>query len=274
MLRRSLFNLVQRLPTPVFRVIDTLANVFVLYRTPSEPVAADRFGQWPQRGVALDESATEICTDLQQIAEQSGIGYVDVGRSVERKLMAQLIRQLRPRRVLEVGTYLGWTSVTLGLLLKQIHGDADFHLTSVDIADVDSPEEGCWHKLGHTHSPTMLLQQAGLAGNVELVRAPSADYLAMTDKAFDFVFIDGHHGADSAYRDIALASQRLEANGIIAMHDYDPPAVWLHKPFMAGPYLAARRITKTNPALRLIDTRLDQEGEAVRSSCIAILAAK
>ena len=274
MLRRSIFDLVQRLPTPLFRAIDTVANFFVLRRAPSEPVAADRFGQWPQRGVVLDESVTDFCTELQQIAEQSGIDYVDVGRSVERKIMTQVIRQLRPRRVLEVGTYLGWTSVTLGLLLRQIHGNADFHLTSVDIADVNSPEEGFWRKLGHAHSPTMLLQQAGLEANVELIKAHSADYLTTTEEAFDFVFIDGHHGADSAYRDIALASQRLTANGIIAMHDYDPPAVWLRKPFMAGPYFAARRIIKANPALKLIDTRLDQEGEVARSSCIAILAAK
>ncbi|MCB1773739.1 MAG: class I SAM-dependent methyltransferase [Gammaproteobacteria bacterium] len=222
----------------------------------------------------MDDSIQNACAEVQEIADRSGVGFIDVGESIERRLMAQIIRQLRPTKVLEIGTFLGWTSAAIGLLLKQTHESDGFHLTSVDVIDVDSPVNGYWKNLGYIHSPSVLFGRLGLDRNIELVQADSAEYLATTEDTFDFIFIDGHHGADSVYRDIVLSSKRLKAGGVIALHDYDPPEVWFRKPFMAGPFFAVRRILAANPELKLIDARLNSDGNVVRSSCIAILSAK
>ena len=52
---------------------------------------------------------------------------------------------------------------------------------------------------------------------------PSDDYFASHDHRFDIVFIDGNHTGDQVERDLENALSRLNAGGVILLHDMNPP---------------------------------------------------
>ena len=264
-------SLHRTLPKPLFRLIDALANVWFLYLKKRQDFEIERLRSLEPDCLQPSEQALANCRELQRLVDDLGFEELDVGRSDERKLLSEILLWHRPQRVLELGTYLGHTTLSLALNLGRIHESADFRLVSVDIADVNSPEQGFWKRQGQATSPLGLLQASQATNGVEFVTQASVDYLSTTNEEFDLVFIDGHHAANTVYLDLVLASRHLTPGGLILMHDYDPPGVWLQRPWMAGPFLAARRVLRETGGLKLLDLRLDCQGNQVFSSCLALL---
>lgn len=56
-----------------------------------------------------------------------------------------------------------------------------------------------------------------------LQRMTSDDFFASTDMKFDLVFIDGLHIAEQVVRDIFNSLQALNPQGVILLHDCNPP---------------------------------------------------
>jgi predicted O-methyltransferase YrrM len=52
---------------------------------------------------------------------------------------------LNPRKVLEVGTHIGASTIYIAAALKRLNEGGK--LTTVDIIDVNHPEQGSWKKL-------------------------------------------------------------------------------------------------------------------------------
>jgi hypothetical protein len=62
-------------------------------------------------------------------------------------------------------------------------------------------------------------------GNVKTINKTSDEYFKDIDdnKQFDIVFIDGMHESEQVYRDIENSVKHLTKNGIIVVHDCNPP---------------------------------------------------
>jgi predicted O-methyltransferase YrrM len=63
-----------------------------------------------------------------------------------------------------------------------------------------------------------------LSGKLRFVRTFSTQVAAAVPLSVDYVFIDGDHALDAITTDWAFWSDRLQAGGIIALHDVLLPA--------------------------------------------------
>lgn len=130
---------------------------------------------------------------------------------VEGHALAELARG---RRVLEIGSYCGRSTICMGQTAARMHcidwfgGDegAGYGWTLPEFLDnlrrYDLKEKVIVH-----------VGRSALIGDV------------LRDDSFDCVFVDGAHDAPSVTADLKLATRVLRAGGALAMHDWPMPGV-------------------------------------------------
>jgi len=189
--------------------------------------------EWP----AVERATAEL-----GITERAG--GVNPG---DRRAIYYLLRALRPRLMLEVGTHVGASTVHAVAALRANRA-ADpgqvYRLTTVDILDVNDPRSGPWARFGSTFSPRDMIARTGAAGDVVFVTSSSVSYLANGDTRYDLIFLDGDHSAVAVYQEVALASRLLNPGGVILLHDYFPSLrpLWSDNVVIPGPWLGAQRL--------------------------------
>jgi predicted O-methyltransferase YrrM len=184
--------------------------------------------EWP----AVSKKINEI-----QPVEDMKTGGVNPG---DRRAIYHLIRLLQPKRVLEIGTHVGASTMHIAAALKE---NGEGQLATVDIQNVNSPD-GYWHRFGLRCSPADAMSALGLADRVKFYRMPSVEALKSLG-SFDFVFLDGDHSALTVYQELPLALSKLR-NGVILLHDYFPnnKPLWNNGSVIRGPFIACARFLK------------------------------
>ena len=133
----------------------------------------------------------------------------DVDSTISEAEGRALAELARDRIVLELGAWLGRSTVCMGQTAAQ--------LVSVD-----------WHR-GDEHAGNrstlpgfvQSLDRYGLAERVVTVVARFEDVLPLLAPAsFDLVFLDGFHSYEQVSADIGLARRVLKPGGAMAFHDY------------------------------------------------------
>jgi len=150
------------------------------------------------RRVSLRES--DALRRLREETERLPEG--DMGLSPESaQLLALLVKLMGARRVLEVGTFTGYSTLALALALPQ-----DGELIACDV-------EEAWTSLGRRH-----WEEAGVAHKVDLRLAPALDTLTALLKThtgrFDLALIDADKENYASYVELALLL--LRPGGLIA----------------------------------------------------------
>lgn len=238
------------LPGPALSVALSVRDAYSFRRTPAAVIS----------GMPLPD-AGEICfaelfgDDLagEWAADRKAIGevfeYAEKGWAVtpvDRRVLWYLIRRLRPRSVLEVGTHIGGSTAHIAMAMREGGmAGAPRRLVTVDAVDVNDAAEQRWRWFGSAMSPREMLERLECAGGVEFVVSRSLDYLAgRADAEFDFVFLDGSHQPHIVYQEIAMALKALRPGGYLLMHDYFPGLKPLrgHSEVIAGPYRAVERL--------------------------------
>jgi len=160
----------------------------------------------------------------------------------DRRALYHLIAHFRPKRILEVGTHVGASTLHIASAVHRFVEDGA--LTTVDILDVNGPN-GAWNSLGLPSPPAGYLSRLGLDGIVTFVVEPALDAL-QGEPRYDFIFLDGDHSPTAVYREISAALKILNPGGLILLHDFYPDG----KPLtpdggaIRGPWLAATRINR------------------------------
>ncbi|HEY7986876.1 MAG TPA: class I SAM-dependent methyltransferase [Methylophilaceae bacterium] len=170
----------------------------------------------------------------------------------DRRALYFLIMALKPRNVLEVGTHIGASTIYIAAALKRLNQGAK--LTTVDITDVNHPEQGAWKKVGMSKSPASFAAEFGLLDRIQFHTGPSLEFMRVTDQQFDFIFLDGDHAARTVYEELCLALPLLRKGSLILLHDYYPDAkpLYPHSATIGGPFHALRRIHKENPLIEVL----------------------
>jgi predicted O-methyltransferase YrrM len=222
---------------------------------------------------AIDDEWERLAEHLQAVGvwnKALATGGVDL------KVLYYLARRRGFRSVLEVGTHVGGSTVTLASALAR--GAAETgdrpELVTVDIVDVNDPSRGPWCDAGMQRPPRDVVDEMGLNVSVEFVTSPSLPHLESATRSYDFVFLDGDHRGDTTYREIGLAASRLAPGGLIALHDYSPRVIFatlLDGRAIPGPYVAARRVLEERPGLALRTFEQVPWPDGIRVSYVAVL---
>jgi predicted O-methyltransferase YrrM len=154
----------------------------------------------------MDRQLTELLDDLYTRGREHDAGQadrLDRLRNVEpdtARLLALLIRALAPRRLLELGTSNGYSTIWLADAARAVGGS----LTSVEI----DPSRSAQAREN--------LARAGLEDIVDLRVDDAGSVLsASADAAWDFIFLDAERPAYTAYwPDLARV---LSARGVLAV---------------------------------------------------------
>jgi predicted O-methyltransferase YrrM len=175
----------------------------------------------------------------------------------DRRAIYYLVRHLRPRSVLEIGTHLGASTVHIAAALRKVQEDdpEQMHrITTVDITDVNDQATSPWLKYGSPHSPAELARRLGLDDRITFVTCKSLDYFATCSDQYDLIFLDGDHAAHTVYREIPAALVRLRREGVILLHDYFPTLqpLWPSGTIIRGPWLATERLRSEGAEFTLI----------------------
>jgi predicted O-methyltransferase YrrM len=143
----------------------------------------------------------------------------------ETQILAEIVAEMRPRRALEIGAYVGWTTAHLAAALPDG--------ATLDVVDpFIEGEHGRLHEAtdGRVRSRFEAnLRRAGVRKRVRLHVARSPEALApaaaRARAPWSFVFIDGHHVNGQPLADLRGALPFVAERAAVAFHDTHVPDV-------------------------------------------------
>ncbi|HDN26048.1 MAG TPA: class I SAM-dependent methyltransferase [Thioploca sp.] len=141
------------------------------------------------------------------------------------EMLRSMICNIAPRNILEIGCFVGISTLWLASGLAELGGDRKIH--TIDLFEDLPPNEFCpiWlnNPLAYVQSQ---LETAGLIQWVELHQGDSkviGPKIAETLAApIDFLFIDGDHSVEGCYADFELMEKYVSTGGFILLHDIFP----------------------------------------------------
>ena len=139
-------------------------------------------------GEILEELTRE--TNLKTVHPQMNSGHL------QGKLLEFISRMIRPHRILEIGTFTGYSAISMAKGLAD-----EGRLYSIEISD----------ELYDMAS--QFIKKSGMDGKIVLITGNALEVMKEMDEYFDLIFIDGEKREYSDYYDIAI--DILKPGGII-----------------------------------------------------------
>lgn len=168
----------------------------------------------------------------------------------DRRALFYLIKALRPRSVLEVGTHIGASTLYIAQALKATGHEAT--VTTVDVVDVNAAN-GPWQQVGLPRTPEANAQMLGCRDRIHFRSQSSLAFMHETAARFDLIFLDGDHSANAVYQEVAAGLRLLNPGGVILLHDYYPDARVMYPDgtIIFGPFQALNRIGRENDSIKV-----------------------
>lgn len=156
--------------------------------------------------------------------------------AIEGRLLEFLVFLAQPRFVLEIGTYSGYSALSMGGALPD-----GGRIVTCEIADE------------HADVAERHIAAAGMADRIEVRRGPALDTIATLDGPFDLVFIDADKPGYLAYYEAVLP--KLTPRGLIAVDN----VLWSGR--VAQPI--SEEDTESTTALREFNDHVAADGRVV-----------
>jgi predicted O-methyltransferase YrrM len=135
----------------------------------------------------------------------------------EAELLALYVQFEQPQRILEIGSYVGWSTAHLARHSKQ----------AIDIVDPFIPDVGCDYHPGTMRRFWQNIIRAEVSDKVRLYPWRSPDCLPAIahNHGWNLVVIDGNHQNKQPSRDVLGVIPYLAQDGVIVLHDTFMPHV-------------------------------------------------
>ncbi len=205
----------------------------------------DRISEWS----GIEAKLSELMAMAPSAAQSDGNRGVNPG---DQRAIYHLIRALNPKTVLEVGTNVGFSTLHIAAALEA--NGSNGRITTVDITDVNDPNDQPWKGCGQAYAPRDMLAAGGYGEMISFVAQSSLEYLSDCKNKFDFIFLDGSHDADIVYQEVPKAIAALNEDGVILLHDFYAGLtfLWDNKKIIPGPCIAIERLCNEGAALEVI----------------------
>jgi len=148
---------------------------------------------------------------LRKIEQSAGRRYLPIIGRKKGRLLGKIVAEHKPRRVLEVGTLVGYSTIQMG---KMLGGDAEIVTIEVDGDEAEVAREN--------------IRASGIRPRVTVVTGDALDVIPTLAGTFDLVFLDAAKHQYLAY--LRLVEERLGAGAVVvadnagfssrAMRDY------------------------------------------------------
>lgn len=169
--------------------------------------------QW---GFCFDGNQSEFCGRIESLLGRSSFDYLEIGlgHGVTLRSVSEFVEQF----------------------------DTDWRLVGVDVVgyrgNAINPQEMGRH-FGGVYQPQELDRQQ--ARSIAVCLTGSEFFLSNCPRRFDFVFIDGCHGAPCVKRDFLLSEPLVNEGGIVCFHDTDTNCQDIHHQPHCGTGIRARQ---------------------------------
>jgi caffeoyl-CoA O-methyltransferase len=144
------------------------------------------------RGIILNR-ANEVLKNIQRISEKKFLPIVGPERG---KILVDLIHACKPKRILEIGTLVGYSAV---LMAKELASDA--HLITIGI------------NADETETARDNVRRAGLSSTIEVITGDAIDVIPTLKGTFDMIFIDADKSEYLEY--LRLVEHKVRRGGVI-----------------------------------------------------------
>lgn len=172
--------------------------------------------------------------NVEQINLNLGFGYI----------YYSLVRTLRPKNVVVIGSKAGFTPVVFGIAVKDNGGYGVGKIECYNTSNIDNDSLGQvyfidpsysidrndnnhWYGIGSWDNPesvSSLWDSYGLMNIVKHYKMTSEEFAKskFCPEAIDMIYIDGDHSYDGIMLDFNIFHDKINRNGIILSHDVDP----------------------------------------------------
>ena len=134
-----------------------------------------------------------------------GIGTSGSPRPELQAILYQLLRELRPKTALEIGTLFAGTT---HVIARALWANGEGRVTTID-------------PFGGERVPAIIARMPPeIGGRIDFYPLSSMDFFLRRDVprgSLDFAFIDGDHSYPGAHFDLYRTSERVKPNGVIVM---------------------------------------------------------
>lgn len=112
---------------------------------------------------------------LREIEESARRRYLPIIGPLRGGALAKLVAQLKPKRVLEVGTLIGYSTIIIG---KELEHDAEIVTIEIDREEAEAARRN--------------IEKAKIKPKVQVIIGDASDVIPTLQGRFDLVFLDGH----------------------------------------------------------------------------------
>jgi len=112
---------------------------------------------------------------LRQIEEAARRRYLPIIGPLRGRALAKLVAQLKPKRVLEVGTLVGYSTIFMG---KELECDAEIITIEIDKEEAEVARRN--------------IEKAEIKPKVQVIVGDASNIIPMLRGKFDLVFLDEH----------------------------------------------------------------------------------
>jgi predicted O-methyltransferase YrrM len=133
---------------------------------------------------------------LKEIEEKAETEFLPIVGPERGKILAEEVRKVKPKRVLEVGTLIGYSAILMG---RELNKKAQI------ITIENHPEE--------VKAAEKNIRRAGIAPKVQVIAGDALQVIPSLRESFDFVFIDADKTEYFSY--LRLVESKLKKGSVV-----------------------------------------------------------
>ena len=159
----------------------------------------------------MNEETHKVLKRLERMAEKESLPSIG---HVKGKVIADVIQDYKPGRILEIGTLYGYSAILMGSILSQEQNEGKVTTIEIDKESANIARKN--------------IEDAALDNKVEILYGDALDIIPRLHDKFDMVFLDGTK--EEYFKYLKLVEKYLEKGAVVvadnagvfktSMHDF------------------------------------------------------